>query len=94
MKSKKNKIVAKNTRSKSNLKTGRNYDYDKTYQSSPKQVKNRVARNKARQKALKEGRVKKYGSKDIGHIKSLKSGGSRSVKNTRVESAKKNRAKK
>lgn len=91
----KNKIVAKNTRPKSNKKTGRNYDYDKEYQKSPKQVKNRVARNKARKAAIKAGKVKLGDTtKDVDHKKPLKKGGSRGLKNTRVISSKTNRGKK
>lgn len=85
----------KNKRPKSNLKTGRNYDYDKAYQASPEQVKNRTARNKARKAAIKAGKVKLGNrAKDVDHKKPLAKGGSRSVKNTRVISVKKNRGSK
>lgn len=71
----------------------RNYraEYDK-YQSSPEQKKNRAARNKARRAAIKAGKAKKGDGKDVGHIKSLKSGGSKSVSNTRVQSRSSNRS--
>lgn len=56
MHSRRNKVVAKNTRSGSNLATGRNYDYDKKYQSSSSQKKRRANRNKCRkQLGLKVG---------------------------------------
>ena len=46
----------------------RNYraEYD-NYHSSPKQKKNRAARNAARAKLLKSGRVKKGDGKDVTH---------------------------
>lgn len=82
----------KNKRPKSNLKTGRDYTYDKEYQKSKKQVKNRTSRNKARTTAIAAGKVKLGDrTKDIDHIKSLKKGGSNGKKNTRVISVKKNR---
>jgi len=45
-------------------------DYRKAYLKyhiTPKYKKDRAARNKARRKALKEGRVKKGGSFDVHH---------------------------
>ena len=59
----------------------------------PERKKKRVCRNKARQHAIKTGKVKVGDKKtDIGHIKSLKSGGSCSIKNTKKQSASKNRS--
>ena len=85
----------KNKRKGSNSSTGRDYSYDKAYQKSDKQNKNRAARNKARKEAIRKGKVKLGDrSKDVDHTKSLKSGGSKSTKNTRVVSSSKNRAKK
>ena len=85
----------KNKRPKSNLKTGRDYTYDKEYQKSATQVKNRVKRNKARKTAIKSGAVKLGDStRDVDHKKPLKSGGSNGKKNTRVISVKKNRGRK
>ena len=63
---------------------------DKT-KSDPKGTRKRVARNKARLAAKKRG--VNLSGKDIGHKKSLKSGGSRSLKNTQVESTAGNRSK-
>lgn len=85
-----------------NKSTGRNYDYDKKYQSSPQQVKNRVARNKARREIKKE-LTTKYGAKeaarmlkgkDVDHKKPLSKGGSNKKSNRRLISASKNRARK
>lgn len=71
----------------------RNYrkEYD-NYHSSPTQKKNRAARNKARRAAIKRGAAKKGDGKDVGHIKSLKSGGSKSVSNTKMQSRSSNRS--
>lgn len=71
----------------------RNYrkEYD-NYHSSPTQKKNRAARNKARAAAIRNGSAKKGDGKDVGHIKSLKSGGSKSTSNTKVQSRSSNRS--
>lgn len=55
-------------------------------------TKKRAARNKARACAVKAGKAHKGDGKDIGHVKSLKSGGSTSCKNTKVQSRSKNRS--
>jgi len=96
MKSKRNRLAGKgkNKRPKSNESTGRDYGYDKAYQKSDKQKKNRAARNKARASAIKKGSVKLGDRKDVDHVKPLSKGGSKSTKNTRVISRSKNRAKK
>lgn len=65
---------------------------ERAYQARSEQKKNRAARNKARRKATKEGRVRKGDGKDVGHKRALHRGGSKSTKNTRVMSRKKNRA--
>ena len=51
-------------------------DYKKEYkkfQSTTKDKKNRAARNRARRKALKEGRVSKGDGKDLHHVNGIKS---------------------
>lgn len=50
-----------------NLSTGRDYSYDKKYQKSKKQVKNRVIRNRDRKEAMERGSVRKGDGKDIHH---------------------------
>ena len=67
-------------------------DYKKEYkwQGTPEQIANRSARNKARRAAKKRGA--NVAGKDVGHIKSLKSGGSKSPSNTRVQSRSSNRS--
>lgn len=70
-------------------------DYKKEYQyhSSPEQIANRAARNKARREAIKDGRIEPGSPKEIDHIKPLDKGGSKSKKNTRVVSRAENRKK-
>lgn len=70
----------------------RNYKQEYKYHASEEQKKNRAARNKARRAAIKAGKASKGDGKDIGHKKSLKSGGSKSVKNTKVQSRSSNRS--
>ena len=53
---------------KYNKSTGRDYESDyKNFQSSPKQIKDRSARNGARREAEKKGKVKKGDGKDVHH---------------------------
>lgn len=54
----------KRTRNKS---TGRNYQTDLNYESSPEQVKKRENRNKARRTLMAKGKVKKGDKKDVIH---------------------------
>ena len=49
-------------------KRKRNYEKENKWQSSPEQVSRRVARNRARRKAIKEGRVRKGDGKELDHI--------------------------
>lgn len=65
----KNTLVAKNKRPGSNKATGRKYDYDKEYQSSPQRKKYRVELNKENRKA---GTYGNKDGKDISHTKSGK----------------------
>ena len=62
------------------------------YNSKPAQKKNRVARNTARRRAVKAGKVSKGDGKDVDHKRKLKDGGSNSKSNLRVRSRSKNRA--
>lgn len=67
---------------------------DIAYENRPDQVKNRMARNRARYAAMKAGKVKKGDNKEVDHIKMLAEGGSRTnPKNTRVISKHANRVK-
>jgi hypothetical protein len=65
---------------------------DNEYQARPEQVAKRVARNKARREAIRDGDVKKGDGKDIDHKQMLDKGGSNDKSNRRVVSAKENRA--
>ncbi len=46
----------------------RNYKKEKAYEENPQQVKRREARNRARRKALKAGRVRKGDKKELDHL--------------------------
>lgn len=76
-----------------NKSTGRDYKSDYSqFQSSPSQIKDRASRNKARAKAVKEGRVKKGDkTREVDH----KNGNPRDNRkgNTQVISRSRNRAK-
>ena len=65
---------------------------NKKYSSKPKQKKNRAARNAARAKLMKEGKVHKGDGKDVAHKKALIKGGSNKRSNLSVQSRKKNRS--
>jgi len=52
-------------------------EYDK-YQGKPEQVKKRMARNRARYKLLKEGKVHKGDGMDVAHVKAIDKGGKNS----------------
>jgi len=61
------------------------------YENSPEQVKKRMARNRARAKLLREGKVHKGDGKDVAHVKAFDKGGT-NKDGVRVESASKNRS--
>lgn len=67
----KNKIVGKNKKPKSNKATGRDYSYDKEYQSSPSRVKYRSELNKEARKRKIYGKRHSNGV-DLSHTKSGK----------------------
>ena len=71
----------------------RNYkkEYEE-YHASSEQKKNRAARNNARKRMEKAGKVSKGDGKDVGHKKALHNGGANGKGNIRVESRKANRA--
>lgn len=73
-------------------KRERSKEYYEKYHASPEAKKDRAARNRARAKAMKEGKVKKGDKKELDHKVPLSKGGSRSTKNTRVVSRKTNRS--
>ena len=57
-------------------KADRKYTQAVKYEDSPEQVKKREARNRARAKLLKEGKVHKGDGMDVSHKKALDKGGS------------------
>lgn len=73
-------------------KRKRNYEKENKWESSPEQVKRRVARNRARRKAIREGRVKKGDGKEVHHVNAPRKGSLDNVP-TRVVSKKYNRSK-
>lgn len=52
----------------------RNYKKETAYENTPKQVKRREARNRARAKAMREGKVKKGDGKEVDHLGSNRNG--------------------
>jgi hypothetical protein len=70
----------------------RNYKQEyTTYQGTEEQKNNRVERNKARRKAVREGKAHKGDGMDVAHVKAIDKGGS--IKNgVKLESASKNRS--
>jgi hypothetical protein len=70
----------------------RNYKREyQMYQGSEEQKKNRAARNAARAKMMKAGKVRKGDGKDVAHVKAFDKGGSNGD-GLRVESASTNRS--
>ena len=70
----------------------RNYkaEYEK-YHADPMQKKNRAARNAARAKLMKAGKVKKGDGKDVAHVKAFDKGGNNDT-GLKVESKSRNRS--
>lgn len=87
-----NNIKAKNKRKGSNLATGRDYSYDKKYESTPEQIKKRASRNRARRRLMRSRGKSSLKGKDVDH----KNGNplDNRPSNLRVESKKKNRGRK
>lgn len=52
----------------------RDYKKEAAWEDSPEQVKRRVARNRVRRKAMREGRVHKGDGKELGHINAPRTG--------------------
>lgn len=82
--SKKEKSKSKNPAHK------RDYKRERQYDGRPDVKEKRAARNRARRKAEKEGKVKKGDGKDVDHVTPLRKN-SKATK-TRVVSAGKNRS--
>ena len=56
-------------------KADRKYANAVKYEAQPEQVKNRSARNAARAKMMKAGKVSKGDGKDVAHVKAFDKGG-------------------
>jgi hypothetical protein len=69
----------------------RNYKKEAEYGAQPEQIKNRVARNAARRKLMREGKVQKGDGKDVAHVVALDKGGS-NKQGLRVQSKSANRS--
>lgn len=72
------------------VRTDRNYKKEAEWASSPEQIARRVARNRARRKAIREGRVRKGDGKELDHVGYHRTGSLDSVP-TRVVSRRANR---
>lgn len=55
-------------------KKGRNYAKENKWEDTPAQVARRVARNRARREAIKDGRVRKGDGKELDHVGSHRTG--------------------
>ena len=87
-----NHIVGKNKRKGSNKATGRDYSYDKRYESSPEQIRRRASRNAARRRLIASRGKAALRGKDVDH-RNQNPLDNRS-NNLRIESKKKNRGRK
>lgn len=72
-------------------KKPRDYKQAAKYEAQPEQVAHRVARNKARRKLMREGKVRKGDGKDVAHVVALDKGGT-NAQGVRVESKSANRS--
>lgn len=74
-------------------KSKRDYKAEyQNYQGSEEQKTNRAARNAARAKLMKEGKVKKGDGKDVDHKTPISKGGGNARGNLRVQTASSNRS--
>ncbi len=71
-------------------KRKRNYAKETAYENTPEQVARRVERNRARRKAIREGRARKGDGKEVDHLGSHRTGSLANVP-TRVVSRHANR---
>lgn len=73
-------------------KKDRDYKQERQYDGRPDVKKRRAARNRARYKLMKEGKVRKGDGKDVDHKKPLTKGGSNKRSNLRAVPSSKNRS--
>jgi hypothetical protein len=62
------------------------------YNGTAEQKKNRAMRNTARRQAIKSGAASKGDGKDVGHKKTIKSGGTNAKSNRKIQDRKSNRS--
>jgi len=86
------RLLAANITGSDDMTNKRDYkaEYAK-YQGTEEQKKKRAQRNKARRKAMREGKVSKGDGKDVAHVKAMDKGGKNSD-GVRVETASRNRS--
>ena len=72
------------------VRRDRNYKKEAAYENEPAQVRRRVARNRARRKAISEGRARKGDGKELDHVGHHRTGSLDNVP-TRVVSRSANR---
>lgn len=70
----------------------RNYKQEAKYQARPEQVRNRMARNRARARLMREGIVRKGDNMDVDHRVPLIKGGSNVRSNLRAVPESQNRS--
>lgn len=56
------------------VRQNRNYKQETAYENRPDQVRRRVARNRARNKAIAQGRARKGDGKELDHVGSHRTG--------------------
>lgn len=64
------------------VRKDRNYAKETEYENRPEQVRRRMARNKARRKAIKEGRARKGDGKELDHVGYHRTGSLDNVRTT------------
>ena len=87
-----NHIVGKNKRKGSNKATGRDYSYDKAYESRPEQIKRRASRNAARRRLMAARGASRLKGKDVDRVN--RSALDNRAKNLRITSHHYNRGRK
>ena len=60
--------MAKKARTRAQINARRDYKQEAAYEDTPAQVKRREARDRARRKAIKDGRVRKGDGKELDHV--------------------------
>ena len=70
----------------------RNYAKEDAWENSPEQVKNRMARNRARAEMMRKGVVHKGDGKDVDHVKPIAKGGGNTPGNLRAIPKSQNRS--